>query len=201
MEGKLFSIGHSTHTIEEFISLLKRHDISCIVDVRSIPFSEHTPQFNEILLKKSLAQSNIYYLPFGEFFGARRLDSTIDGQVNFEKAVRTPAFLKGYQRVLSGLQKGLRICFMCSEAEPLACHRFSLVSRYFYDNGYEVNHILKDGSRATHACLEKEMIDEYVKKKKLSEEDAMFGTYTFDDQRIDAYRIKNKEIGYKIPEQ
>ena len=88
---------------------------------------------------------------------------------------------------------------MCSEANPLECHRFSLVSRYFYDNGLDVQHILKDGELASHEVLEKEMIDEYLhsKKPKLADIDQLFGSYTAEDQRCDAYRLKNKEIGYK----
>ena len=74
-----------------------------------------------------------------------------------------------------------------------------MVSRYFYDNGLDVLHILKDAELASHAVLEKEMIEEYLhaKKHRLAEVDQLFGTYTKEDQRRDAYRLKNKEIGYK----
>ena len=100
---------------------------------------------------------------------------------------------------MNGLQKGFCISLMCSEANPLECHRFSLVSRYFYDNGLDVQHILKDGELASHESLEKEMIDEYLhsRKPKLADIDQLFGSYTAEDQRRDAYRLKNKEIGYK----
>ena len=140
------------------------------------------------------------YLHFGDEFGARRTDCLNESeQVDFEKAVETPLFQKGVERVMKGLEKGFRIAFMCSEADPLECHRFSLVSRYFYDQGLDVRHILKDGTLASHASLEKEMINQFLhsRKYRLPEIDLLFGTYSEEEQRKDAYRLKNKEIGYK----
>ena len=196
---RLYSVGHSNQSQEEFLELLKKHDVNCIVDVRSVPASKYTPQFNMEPLKWFLKKNDIQYLHFGEEFGARRTDSlNIEGQVDFEQAVRTTNFNRGVERLMNGLQKGFRISLMCSEANPLECHRFSLVSRYFYDNGLDVQHILKDGELASHEVLEKEMIDEYLhsKKPKLADIDQLFGSYTAEDQRCDAYRLKNKEIGY-----
>ena len=187
---RLYSVGHSNQSQEEFLELLKKHDVNCIVDVRSVPASKYTPQFNMVSLKKKKKKNDIQY----------RTDSlNIEGQVDFEQAVRTTNFNRGVERLMNGLQKGFRISLMCSEANPLECHRFSLVSRYFYDNGLDVQHILKDGELASHEVLEKEMIDEYLhsKKPKLADIDQLFGSYTAEDQRCDAYRLKNKEIGYK----
>ena len=197
---RLYSVGHSSQSQEEFLELLKRHDVNCIVDVRSLPASKYTPQFNMDPLKWFLKKNDIQYLHFGEEFGARRTDSlNTEGQVDFEQAARTIKFKRGVERLMNGLQKGFYISLMCSEANPLECHRFSLVSRYFYDNGLDVQHILKDGELASHESLEKEMIDEYLhsRKPKLADIDQLFGSYTAEDQRRDAYRLKNKEIGYK----
>ena len=197
---RLYSIGHSNQSQEEFLELLNKHDINCIVDVRSVPASKFTPQFNMEPLKWFLRSHDIQYLHFGDEFGARRTDSlNADGQVDFEIAVKTPSFRQGADRLLHGLQKGFRISLMCSEANPLECHRFSLVSRYFHDHGLDVKHILKDGDLASHTELEEEMIYTYLHSKKhlLAEIDQLFGTYTKEDQRRDAYRIKNKEIGFK----
>lgn len=197
---RLYSIGHSNQSQEEFLNLLNKHDINCIVDVRSVPASKFTPQFNMEPLKWFLRSHDIQYLHFGDEFGARRTDSlNADGQVDFEIAVKTPSFRQGADRLLRGLQKGFRISLMCSEANPLECHRFSLVSRYFHEHGLDVKHILKDGTLASHAELEEEMIYTYLHSKKhlLAEIEQLFGTYTKEDQRRDAYRIKNKEIGFK----
>ena len=197
---RLYSIGHSSQTQEEFLALLTSFGINCIVDVRSVPASKYSPQFNQETLKWFLKSHGVQYLHFGDEFGARRTDSLDeDGQVNFELAVKTPNFQQGVTRLMKGLEKGFQIALMCSEADPLECHRFSLVSRYFYDQGLDVQHILKDGSLASHASLEKEMINQYLhaRKYRLPEVDLLFGTYTAEEQRKDAYRLKNKEIGYK----
>ena len=200
MQNTLYSVGHSNQTLEEFLALIMVYGINCIVDVRSVPASKYSPQFNQENLKGFLLINNVQYLHFGAEFGARRTDSIGEnGQVDFELAAKTPSFTTGVLRILRGQERGYRIAFMCSEADPLECHRFALVSRYFYDTGVDVQHILKDAKLASHESLEKVMIKTYMHSKKyhLPEVDMMFGSYTEEDQRKDAYRLKNKEIGYK----
>lgn len=198
MSDKLFTVGHSNGTLERLLNLIKLADVNCIIDVRSVPASSYSPHFNKESLQKFLNNNGVLYGHFGEEFGARRTDSYIDGQVNFEKAVTTEAFQRGVKRIEKGLANGYRIAFMCSESKPLDCHRFSMISRFFVDNGYEVSHILHSDEIVSHSVLEKEMIDIYVKKKKLREVDLMFGEYDSDMQRVDAYRLKNKDIGYRF---
>ncbi len=197
---RLYSIGHSSQSLEDFLNLLAAHGVNCVIDVRSVPASKYSPQFNQESLKYFLKSHEVQYLHFGDEFGARRTDCLDENeQVDFEKAVETPLFKKGVERVMKGLEKGFRIAFMCSEADPLECHRFSLVSRYFYERGIDVQHILKDASLVSQANLEKEMIASFLHSRKyhLSEVDYLFGSYTEEEQRKDAYRLKNKEIGYK----
>lgn len=197
---RLYTVGHSNQSLEEFLSLLQHHEINCVVDVRSVPASKYAPQFNEDSLKVFLKLHGIKYLPFGDEFGARRTDCLDeDGQVNFELAVTTPLFQQGAERLMNGLKRGFIIALMCSEADPLECHRFSLVSRYFHNQGIEVFHILKDAVLATQGEVEKRMVNEFLHSRKyhLAEVDELFGTYTAEDQLRDAYRLKNKEIGYK----
>jgi uncharacterized protein (DUF488 family) len=197
---RLYSIGHSSQSLEDFLNLLAAHGVNCVIDVRSVPASKYSPQFNQESLKYFLKSHEVQYLHFGDEFGARRTDCLDENeQVDFEKAVETLLFKKGVERVMKGLEKGFRIAFMCSEADPLECHRFSLVSRYFYERGIDVQHILKDASLVSQADLEKEMIASFLHSRKyhLSEVDYLFGSYTEEEQRKDAYRLKNKEIGYK----
>lgn len=203
----LFSVGHSNQSAEEFIDEIRSFGVNCIVDVRSMPYSKFTPQFNAEALGAVLKRNGIAYLPFGAEFGARRTDSFDydnllgvgfgENQVVFELAAQTPAFQRGVERINNGLAKGFVIALMCSEADPLECHRFSLVSRYFFDHGYEVEHILSRGVSASHCELQNQLIAEYVRKGKLPEIDLLFGEYTEQDQIRDAYRLKNKSIGYK----
>ena len=201
---RIHTIGHSNIGVDDFLHLLLLHNINCIIDVRSVPASAYTPQFNKEPLKIFLKKHNITYVHFGEEFGARRTDCLIDGQVNFEQAAQTEKFLLGYSRINNAIDLNYNLSLMCSEANPLECHRFSLVSRYLHEHDFDVCHILKDGNIKTHQELENEMINTYLNSRlnKLREiETNLFGEmYTAEQQRVDAYRIKNKEIGYCINE-
>ena len=219
---QLFSVGHSNQSIEEFYQLLESQRIDCILDVRSMPYSKYTPQFNEETLKSWLKQHGVLYVPFGKHFGARRSDclkktvfikkgiKETKPQVNFELGVTTPDFLSGVERLNKALDQNRRVSLMCSEADPLGCHRFSFISRYFHDLGWDVQHIMHDEDSGeptarSHQELEKAMILDYVKNKKLKSVGGQMGDTLFFDfgdgydeqqQRIDAYRLKNHEIGW-----
>ena len=197
----LYTIGHSNQSQDEFLAKLQAYGVNCVVDVRSVPASKYSPQFNGDALKWFLKCNSVQYLHFGKEFGARHTDCVSDeGLVDFELAVHTPAFLSGVARLQRGLEKGYTIALMCSEANPLECHRFSLVSRYFYDNGLDVQHILKNAELAPHKVLEQQMIEEYMRSRKfhVPEVDELFGLYTVENQRRDAYLQKNKEIGFRL---
>ena len=196
----IYTIGHSNQSLDDFLKKLLACKINCVIDVRSIPASNYSPQFNREILENYLKNHHIKYEFFGYEFGARRMDSINDeGQVDFEEAIHTPLFQKGIKR-FNLLFDNSSLAFMCSEANPLECHRFSLVARFFHEQGYEVRHILKDLGILSHEQLEKEMVDKYKNKKnsQLPEIDEIFGTYSAKDQLRDAYRLKNKEIGYRI---
>ena len=201
MEKKnvIYTIGHSNYSQEEFLRLLQIHSITCVADVRSMPASKHSPQYNQVILEGFLKYHQINYQFFGREFGARRTDSyNQQGQVDFELAVKTDLFQQGIKRINTLLEVS-RVTLMCSESNPLECHRFALVARYFHNQGVEIRHILKDGSLATHKQLEKDMINQYLHARKplLADVDELFRTYTDEDQLRDAYRLKNKEIGYR----
>ena len=142
---RLYTVGHSNQSQEDFLELVKRHDINCIVDVRSVPASKFSPQFNMESLKWYLRTNGIQYLHFGDEFGARRTDclDTV-GQVNFELAVKTPSFKRGVERLMNGLHKGTQITPKRTEANPLQRHRFSLISRYFSYNTPSAPHNLNN---------------------------------------------------------
>lgn len=219
---QLTTVGHSNQSIEEFFQLLESQRIDCILDVRSMPYSKYTPQFNEEFLKTWLKTHGVLYVPFGKHFGARRSDclketefikkgvKEIKPQVNFELGVTTPDFLCGVERLNKALDQNRRVSLMCSEADPLGCHRFSFISRYFYELGWDVQHIARDEETGkpvirSHQELEKVMILDYVKRNKLKTvggqmSDSLFldfgDGYTEEQQRIDAYRLKNHEIGW-----
>lgn len=197
---RLYTIGHSNHTLDEFLNLLVAHDIDVVIDVRSVPASNHNPQFNQETVSGFLRGHYIDYHFFGKELGARRMDCiNADGQVDFEMAIHTPLFQQGINKTFQ-LLTNKKIVFMCSEADPLECHRFALVSRYLHNHGVEVFHILKDASIINQQLLEQRMVTHYLHARKplLPEVDQLFGTYTVEEQLTDAYRLKNKEIGFQL---
>ena len=197
MSDRIYTIGHSTQPVESFIELLKIHNITCVVDVRSVPFSGYASQFNQKELKFSLKKSGIQYIHMGKEFGARREDCALydeDGSLNFEKTVCSPLFHKGMIRIADGIEKGYRIAFMCTEKEPKDCHRCTLVGKAFADEGYDVEHILSDAKIKSQEEIEEELIELYFPNRmQLS----FLDMGVEHDYREEAYR--KRANGIKIP--
>lgn len=142
----IYTVGHSTHTIEKFLDLLERNDVTAIADVRSSPFSRHNPQFNKDTLSAELKKRGVAYVFVGKELGARSDDPSCyeGGKIRYGRLAKTSVFKAGIERVLSGAQK-YRIALMCAEKEPLDCHRTLLVSRALEQRGVSIVHILADG--------------------------------------------------------
>jgi len=193
----IYTIGHSNHPPEYFLELLKAHQIDSIVDVRSVPASKYNPQYNQKPLSAMLRQNGIRYLHFPQEFGARQTDPEVldeTGTVDFQKVHHTDAFRTGVRRLETGLERGYRIALMCSEAEPLDCHRFVMVAVHLARMGYTVLHILKDKSILTNEALEKSLMDKYRKKLPVP---SLFEPSISEKDRLDmAYRLRNKDIGW-----
>jgi uncharacterized protein (DUF488 family) len=147
----VYTVGHSTHTAEKFLELLERNGVTAVADVRSSPFSRHNPQFNKDTLSAESKKHGIAYVFVGKELGARSEDPACytGGRVRYDLLARTPMFKAGIERVLSGAKK-YRIALMCSEKEPLDCHRTLLVSRALERLGVSIIHILSDGGTEAH---------------------------------------------------
>lgn len=192
----VYTIGHSRHKINEFIDLLRKNNINCVCDVRSTPFSKFAEQFNQDSLKKSLQDNDIVYLYFGEEFGARRKEQELitNGVVDFEKVSKSEKFKSGIKRLEKGAKKGYTIALMCSEKDPIDCHRTILVARNLSLNGFEVNHILDTGSQISQKDVDEQLLKKYFPKRNqvsLFEEDVPI------DYLLEAYKKANQDIGYK----
>jgi uncharacterized protein (DUF488 family) len=143
----LFTIGHSTHSIEEFIELLNVHRVQHLVDVRSIPKSRHVPQFNTDALEAALRAANIDYTHLKSLGGRRhtRKDSINTGWRNasfrgYADYMATPEFAESLQ-TLTKIARTNETAIMCAEAVPWRCHR-SLISDAMMLQGWEVRDIL-----------------------------------------------------------
>lgn len=147
----VYTIGHSTHPIEAFLELLRKHDITAVADVRSAPFSRFNPQFNKDTLQGTLAAHAIKYVFLGRELGARSDDPACyeNGRVQYARLVRATSFQAGLDRVMQGASE-YRIALMCAEKEPLECHRTLLVARALVEHGVEIAHILADGGLEPH---------------------------------------------------
>jgi uncharacterized protein (DUF488 family) len=159
MPGKIYTIGHSNHSIDKFLSLLKGCGVTALADVRSHPYSRHFPQYSQSALKHSLQHVGIAYVFLGKELGARseNPDCYRGGKVRYELLAKEPQFSEGLNR----LRKGMRnhcIAILCSEKDPLNCHRAILVARSLHENGTPVEHILADGHLESHADLESRML-------------------------------------------
>jgi uncharacterized protein (DUF488 family) len=152
----VFTIGHSTRTWEEFLELLRAHDIERVVDVRSIPKSRHNPQFNRETLSAKLRGARIGYGHLRKLGGLRhtRRDSQNMGWRNasfrgFADYMQTPEFEQGLRRLIK-LAKQKQTAIMCAEAVPWRCHR-SLIADALTVRGIRAAHILSGNRAQVHA--------------------------------------------------
>lgn len=159
MPDAVYTIGHSTHSIERFVELLRRHTITALCDVRSRPYSRMNPQFNREALKEALAHASLKYVFLGKELGARTEDRSCycNGKVQYDLLAKTDLFKKGIDRVKRGANE-YRIALMCAEKEPLDCHRAILVARALSEDGVAIRHILADGVIEEHSHALKRLV-------------------------------------------
>jgi uncharacterized protein (DUF488 family) len=145
---RIWTIGHSTRTIEEFISLLKENEINLLADVRAWPSSKRYPQFNKDALAESLVTHGIRYEHFPELGGKRkaRPDSPNNAWRNasfrgYADYMETKQFQEGIERLLELAAEAGSAAIMCAEAVWWRCHR-SLIADYLKARGVEVLNIL-----------------------------------------------------------
>lgn len=190
----IYSIGHSTHSIDIFVALLKEARIAAIADVRSTPYSRWRPQFNRDILRNSLAEYGIAYVFLGTELGGRGTDDSArdeHGRVQYQYIAESAAFREGMRRVRAGSER-MRLALMCAESEPLDCHRGILISRLLVAQGTRVLHIHADGHLETHRDAERRLLC----LMGLREPD-LFRT---DDQILaDAYERQEARISYVMP--
>ncbi len=144
--GTLYTVGHSSHSIELFTELLRKHCIQVLVDVRSAPYSRYAPQFDQDLLPRALNDTGIKYLFLGRELGGRPNNPDYydaDGHVLYSRITADPAFVAGIERLERGMPD-FRIALMCGEEDPANCHRRLLVTRVLLERGHQVLHIRGD---------------------------------------------------------
>jgi len=162
-----YTIGHSTHSLEEFLSLLDEHGIKTLVDIRRFPGSRKFPQFNQENLASALQKTGIDY-HWLEALGGRRSKkkdgfSTINlglhnpGFRNYADYMLTPEFQEGVARLLE-VARSKHTAIMCAEGLFWRCHR-RLVSDFLVVKGVTVQHIMPSGELRPHTLTEGAVIE------------------------------------------
>jgi uncharacterized protein (DUF488 family) len=151
----IWTIGHSTRSIDEFMGMLKSFSVELLVDVRSFPGSRRYPHFNREALRDSLAAAAIHYIHLPELGGRRKpfpdsLNMTWRNESfrGYADYMESDAFRAGIDRLLT-IAHDRRTAIMCSEALWWRCHR-SMISDYLKAKGVDVIHILAPGKSEAH---------------------------------------------------
>ena len=192
----IYTIGYTAYSINEFIDVLKHYEISCVIDVRSSPFSNHYTDYNKDALEKILNQNNILYRNYAREFGARQTNPVYysNNIVDFDKFICSEQFFEGISKITKGIECGYTFVLMCAEKDPINCHRSIMVGKGFSKNGYEVKHIISKAKIETQTELEGRLLEMYHKDRfQLT----LFGESNSETDLIaDAYKKRNLEIGY-----
>ena len=192
----IFTIGHTTHTFDTFVSLLKQHCVTAVADVRSQPFSRRLSQFNRESLAAGLEAVCIKYVFLGEELGARRAEPECYdfGRADYRRIARLPSFRKGLKRLREDAAQ-YRIALLCAEKEPLDCHRTILVCRHLR-NEFRITHILEDGTAEDHAQTERRLV------RQMGVSRTLFEPNLSDEQLVqEAYDKRSLQIAYRIDEE
>src|SRR5688572_5997051 len=154
----VYTIGHSNHTVDQFLQLLRIHEIDVLIDTRSHPYSRYAPQFNLDVLRNVIKSNKLRFGYFGKELGGRPADDQFNdaaGHALYYKIADSPPIREAIARVTEG-HRTHRVALLCSEENPSACHRRLLVSRVLADSGVHVLHIRGDGRLQTEDELKQE---------------------------------------------
>ena len=188
----IYTVGHSNHEVEQFIKLLQSYSIDIVVDVRSAPYSQYCPQFNKDTIEQVLSNNGMKYLFLGKELGARPDSSECYeyNRVKYDKLKKTDLFRQGIERLKDSAVKCI-VTLMCSEKDPINCHRTILISRVLKGEGIEVRHILDENKTVSQNEIEEQL------QKKFKLEPLLFDSAGAEQARIDeAYRKQEEKITY-----
>jgi uncharacterized protein (DUF488 family) len=160
--GVLFSVGHSNHELEHFLDLLTGAGVTAVADVRSAPYSRRQPQFNRSFLEGELQRHGIAYVFLGDQLGGRPEDPDLydeDGRVNYECVRQTAPFRRGLDRLVHGLRR-FTVAMMCSEEDPLDCHRGLMITPALLERGVDPRHLRGDGPVETTEKMEDRLLEQ-----------------------------------------
>jgi len=145
--GAFFTLGHSNHSIEKWLELVRLHTVDVVVDTRSSPYSKYVPQFDRELVQRSLESAGVRYLFLGSELGGRPANQgyyDASGRVVYGRLRDDPQFRAAIVRLETGMER-FRIALLCGEEDPAHCHRRLLIGRVLSERGHSMLHIRGDG--------------------------------------------------------
>ncbi len=190
----LFTIGYATYDIKLFIKVLRKFNISAVVDVRSSPYSQFKPEFNKETIQSVLKTNNMAYVFLGNYCGARVEDPScyVKGKVDYNLVAKNQKFKEGLKRIITGMKK-FRIALMCAEKDPITCHRTILICRNLISPEIEIKHILSNGGIEKHKDSEYRLMEKFDLH--------LPDLFRSEQQRLDnAYFLQGEKIAYEITE-
>ena len=197
----IYTIGHSNYDSDYFIGLLLKFKINTVVDVRSVPFSRYVPHFNKDNIKRLLNSYGIHHIYMGAELGIIKNNNSLlseEKYLDFRKVKEMDFFINGIRRIRDGFSKGYTIVIMCTEKDPIDCHRSILIGRELHEENYNIAHILTDGSIESHADLEARLLDMYFPIKMQQDLFNIIEPYESEGEIINkAYKLRNRDIGYR----
>lgn len=207
----IYTIGHSNQTRDAFVAKLQANLVDTVVNVRSIGHSSYCPQFDNAPLMDHLSKYGISFFDAGESLGGRQGSSQVlrrggyvdlkaieespifddKGRVDWEAVRGTDSFRKSMDSVMKLMDEGHVVALMCSEGDPLDCHRLGMLARELDSRGCEVRNILRSGEVETLTETEYRMVENYVARGLVPD------TGTFEQRKEMAYRAANRLHGWR----
>ena len=145
--GTFFTIGHSNHSTETWLALLRLHNIEVVVDTRSSPYSRFVPQFDREIVQRSIEEGGLRYLFLGADLGGRPANPAYydaSGRVVYGRLRDDSNFKAAIARLETGIER-FRVALLCGEEDPAHCHRRLLIGRVLTERGQTMLHIRGDG--------------------------------------------------------
>ena len=145
----VLTIGHSTHSFEQFMEILKKSGAQLLVDVRARPWNPFLPSFDKERMKMDLYDQGIIYFFMGHVLGLRPVDDSFfddDGTIDYIAYEKSLSFQKGIEWIIDRSREG-QVCLMAGLASPWECHRHWLIGQSLMSRGVSLIHLMDDGSR------------------------------------------------------
>ena len=148
----IHTIGHSNLSAEGLVGMLKQRGITQVIDVRSTPYSRYVPHFNRDNIRTTLERNGTGYTHMGKALGGRPQDDRLydrDGRANYGLMAQEKTFQDRVGQV-EQVAEDSHTLLMCTEPDPLRCHRTLLVSQELASRGADIIHLMRDGQQESH---------------------------------------------------